>query len=76
MKRLTDEEMKRIAEDGSAAAMLVLWQEASRARESEARSHEREAELKAELRALGTALRDWGRNLVICGKTATHLGES
>lgn len=35
-RRLSDEEMKRIAEDGGAGAMLALWQEASRARESEA----------------------------------------
>jgi hypothetical protein len=33
--KLSDEAMTRLAEEGSAAAMLLLWQEAHRARESE-----------------------------------------
>jgi acetyl-CoA carboxylase alpha subunit len=36
MKRLTDEQMKRLAEEGTASAMLFLWQEAQRSRQSEA----------------------------------------
>ncbi len=67
-ERLSAERMAQISEGVTGSSMLALWDEAMRARESE-------AELKAELRALGTALSDWGRNLVICGKTASHLGE-
>lgn len=36
-KRMSDEAMKRIAEEGSATAMLLLWQECQRSREREVR---------------------------------------
>ncbi len=67
--RLSNERMAEISEDVVGAAMLALWNEAMRARESE-------AQLRAELRALGTALRNVARELSDSAKAAIHLGES
>lgn len=36
MRRLTDKDMKRLAEDGGAGAMMLLWQELCLTRNSEA----------------------------------------
>lgn len=54
-ERLTDEGMNRLAKEGSASAMLVLWNEACRARESEKELLEALKETRARA-AMGKAL--------------------